>query len=89
MQYDVAVQAATIDELKKRLYRALMTYFMERARQKQDVFEMNPAPQRFWELSAAGKVDPDDLPIYVVSQKTQLRANLRFTKEAPVLEACA
>jgi len=89
LQYDVAVQASSIEELKKRFYRALVTYFAERARLGLDVFEENRAPLKFWNLAASGKVDHDDLPIYVQSPKASVRASFRMTKEAPAAEACA
>jgi hypothetical protein len=97
LQYDVAVQAGTIEELKQIFAKTLVTYFMERAKMLatsgksvQEVFDLNPAPQRFWDLAASGSVDPDDLPIYVPSPKTSVRANFRVTKKLPqTAEACA
>jgi hypothetical protein len=90
LQYDVAVQASSIEELKKLFARALATYFMERAQKLvdaggtvQEVFDLNPAPRRFWELAASGVVEHDDLPIYVPSPKTSVRANFRVTKQLP------
>lgn len=98
LQYDIAVQAETIEELKKLFARALATYFMQRAKllrasgnkNMQEVFDLNPAPRRFWELAASGVLEHDDLPIYVPSPKTSVRANFRVTKQFPAeAEACA
>jgi len=94
LQYNVAVQAPSLEELKKRFARAMATYFMERVQTLaaqgktaqeviHEVFALNPAPRRFWDLAASGVMETDDLPMYVPSIDTPLRANFRHTKQLP------
>jgi hypothetical protein len=85
LQFDVAVQAPSMEKLKQRFAHAFAAYVNAVNR---DEVTARQAPRAFWDLYYAGEVDPNHFPIYVPSR--DVRAQFSVTKNAPPsLEACA
>ncbi len=83
LQYDVAVQAPSMEKLKKRFAHTFAAYFVEHFMKGH---EARQAPRVFWEMFLGGRVEESDLPIYVASTQARpigVRANFRVTERAP------
>lgn len=79
LQFDVAVQAPSMDKLKQRFAHAFATYVVTSVREER---APRRAPRAFWDLFLTGTADDRDLPIYVPSD-TDVRANFRVTRQSP------
>lgn len=85
LQYDVAVQAPSMEKLRTRFAHTFAAYFVETMVNKQ---EPRMAPRAFWDMFLGGRADEKDLPIYVATPR-EVRATFRVTQERALSAAYA
>jgi hypothetical protein len=65
LEYDIAVQARTISDLRYELERVLCSHVLISLENEQRPFDgLKPAPQMYWDMFAAAKlrIEGDELP---------------------------
>jgi len=73
LQYDITVQAPTLDQMKERFAHAFAFHFVSDAEAgKPPLSSLRQAPRRFWDIYLrGGNIAARDVPIYVPSVRQE------------------
>lgn len=90
LQFDVAVQAPSMEKLKTRFAHTFAAYLVDHVKSGKKLHEVRQAPRAYWDVFLGSRVEESNLPIYVSkTRERDVRANFRVTTDRALDQAYA